>query len=137
MDRSSERNGDQKPLVLCPVHAGFIPPYPRTPAAIYGDRGMRLEFWARRQRLQWGELAALIGPELYVLIPLVVGAPWDVGGAVWSCGHRRFPIVGRRFAHAHFSGPGPLREGAQENVALSVAKTLPSEENLTVGRRRR
>src|SRR4029077_16410748 len=63
--------------------------------------------------------------------------PSDVSGAVRPGRHRGLPIVSGRFAHAHFSGPGPLRQRAQEYVALSISITLPREENLTVGRRRR
>src|SRR4029077_18552161 len=78
-----------------------------------------------------------IGPELHVVIPLVVCVPSDVSGPVRPCGYCGLPIVGGRFAHAHFSGPGPPRQRAQEYVALSVSITLPREENLTIGRRRR
>src|SRR5262249_12580713 len=123
-------------LVFSPVHARFIPSHPGTPAAVYGDGGVRLELRARRQRLQGRQLAVLIRAKLNVVVALVVGIPGDVGGSIRARGDGRLPIVGRRLADADLLRPLPGCERTQENVALAAAVTLPDHENLPIRRGR-
>ena len=137
MQGRGQRNGNQKALILAPVHPGFIPSHPGPPPAVHGDGGVRLKFRARRQRLQRRQRSVLIGAELDVVIPLVVRVPGDVCRSIRSRGHRRLPVIGARFADPDFAGPLSIRERAQVNVALPAAVALPDQKNLAVRRRRR
>src|SRR5260370_33048244 len=137
MNRSSERNGDQKSLVFGPVHARFVPPDPRHPAAIHRDRSVGLKFRTRGQRLHRRELPVLIRAELDIVIPLIVSVPGDVSSSIRSRRHGRLPIIGGGFADPDFAGPLSIRERAQKNITLSIPATLPHPEYLAVPRRLR
>src|SRR5260370_12757845 len=131
MNRSSERNGDQKSLVFGPVHARFVPPDPGHPTAIHRDRSVGLKFRTRGQRLHRRELPVLIRAELDIVIPLIVSVPGDVSSSIRSRRHGRLPIIGGRFADPVFAAPLSIPERAKNNITPSTPKLFPPPHSLS------
>src|SRR5438477_3075532 len=98
MQRSGQRNRNEKSLILAPIHAGFIPRYPGPSASVDCNGGVRLEFGAGRQRMQGRKFSVLVGTEVDVVITLIIGVPGDVSGAIGPRGHGRLPVISGRFA---------------------------------------
>src|SRR5579864_1738579 len=131
----AEWRRNQKPLVLAPIDARFIPSDPQTILAVDRNRCLRLKIRGAGHVLHRRKVSIAPGAKLHIVVAVRVGVPGRIHSSIGAHRHRRFPFVSRRVAEAHFLGPGAIAAADLEvDITLAVAIALPDYGDLP-GRR--